>query len=148
MPKMCFGLYRALMSWERKLRRFASVLCQNNGGKICPFSEEGGEMLNCIGEDVPSGYLPVYVGINQKKRFVVRATDLNHPLFRELLDRAEEEFGFESRGLLTIPCEEFHFLSILGVVRNEEADRKSFNLNLMRVCNVKSANMPRVDCNS
>ncbi|GLJ53507.1 hypothetical protein SUGI_1141610 [Cryptomeria japonica] len=128
---MCFELSQALIKWQRKLRRIASVLCRKNGGKASPFSEEGGEMLN-----VPSGHLPVYVGIIQQKRFVVRATDLNHPLFRELLDRAEEEFGFESPGLLTIPCEEFHFLNILGVVRNKEADQKPLNLNVMCVCSL------------
>ncbi|OVA12634.1 Auxin-induced protein [Macleaya cordata] len=64
--------------------------------------------------DVPKGHFAVYVGeMSQKKRFVVPISYLNHPLFQELLRRAEEEFGFDHpMGGLTIPCKEDDFINL------------------------------------
>ncbi|TMW84340.1 hypothetical protein EJD97_025386 [Solanum chilense] len=68
--------------------------------------------------DVPKGYLAVYVGETEKKRFVVPITYLNHASFQELLRKSEEEFGFQHpMGGLTIPCNEeafFHVTSRLN----------------------------------
>ncbi|CAN0910065.1 Auxin-induced protein X10A [Linum grandiflorum] len=59
--------------------------------------------------NVPKGHIAVYVGEGyrdcKRKRFIIPVTYLNHPLFQVLLDRAEEEFGFDHpMGGLTIPC--------------------------------------------
>ncbi|XP_052193051.1 auxin-responsive protein SAUR22-like [Diospyros lotus] len=63
--------------------------------------------------DVPKGYLAVYVGEAQKKRFVVPVSYLNHPAFQDLLREAEEEFGFSHpMGGLTIPCREDTFINL------------------------------------
>ncbi|XP_010246401.1 PREDICTED: auxin-responsive protein SAUR21-like [Nelumbo nucifera] len=62
---------------------------------------------------VPKGHIAVYIGETQKKRFVVPISYLNHPLFQDLLCRAEEEFGFNHpMGGLTIPCQEEVFLDL------------------------------------
>ncbi|CAJ2679486.1 auxin-induced protein 15A-like [Trifolium pratense] len=64
------------------------------------------------GCDVPKGHLAVYVG-NDHKRFVIPISYLSHPLFRDLLDWAEQEFGFNHpMGGLTIPCTEDYFISL------------------------------------
>ncbi|XP_021900417.1 auxin-responsive protein SAUR21-like [Carica papaya] len=61
--------------------------------------------------DVPKGFLAVYVGETQKKRFVVPVSYLNKPSFQALLNKAEEEFGFDHpMGGLTIPCREDIFI--------------------------------------
>ncbi|XP_061958410.1 auxin-responsive protein SAUR24-like [Populus nigra] len=58
-------------------------------------------------KDVRKGYIAVYVGEEEKKRFVIPVSYLNQPSFRDLLSKAEEEFGFEHpMGGLTIPCRE------------------------------------------
>ncbi|CAN1785241.1 Auxin-responsive protein SAUR24 [Linum perenne] len=63
-------------------------------------------------QDVPKGFLAVYVGEKHKKRFVVPLSYLSQPLFQDLLSMAEEEFGFDhSMGGLTIPCSEETFNS-------------------------------------
>ncbi|KAK1572489.1 hypothetical protein Q3G72_033514 [Acer saccharum] len=63
--------------------------------------------------DVPKGYLAVYVGESQKKRFVIPISFLNKPSFQELLCIAEEEFGFNHpMGGLTIPCTEDMFIDL------------------------------------
>ncbi|KAK2978313.1 hypothetical protein RJ640_017164 [Escallonia rubra] len=56
-------------------------------------------------DDVPKGYFAVFVGEQEKKRFVIPISLLNRPSFQELLSQAEEEFGFDHpMGGLTIPC--------------------------------------------
>ncbi|KAH7518498.1 hypothetical protein FEM48_Zijuj09G0177700 [Ziziphus jujuba var. spinosa] len=74
---------------------------------------------NC--HDVPKGHCAVYVGETQKKRFLIPISYLNHPLFQDLLNRAEEEFGFDHpTGGLTIPCSEAHFISLTSALSSEK----------------------------
>ncbi|RDX78778.1 hypothetical protein CR513_40897, partial [Mucuna pruriens] len=54
--------------------------------------------------DVPKGYLAVYVG-PELRRFIIPTSYLSHSLFKVLLEKAAEEFGFDQSGGLTIPCE-------------------------------------------
>ncbi|KAK7312280.1 hypothetical protein VNO77_36037 [Canavalia gladiata] len=63
--------------------------------------------------EVPKGYLAVYVG-ERMKRFVIPLSYLNQPSFQDLLNQAEEEFGYDHpMGGLTIPCSEdvFHHIT-------------------------------------
>ncbi|XP_059647577.1 auxin-induced protein X10A-like [Cornus florida] len=63
--------------------------------------------------NVPKGYVAVYVGESEKKRFVVPISYLNQPSFQDLLSQAEEEFGFDHpMGGLTIPCREDIFVNL------------------------------------
>ncbi|XP_062199545.1 auxin-responsive protein SAUR36-like [Phragmites australis] len=71
--------------------------------------------------DVPRGYCPVYVGPEQR-RFVIPTGYLGHPVFRLLLEKAEEEFGFRSEGALAIPCETETFKYILQCVERHDKD--------------------------
>ncbi|CAN0906361.1 Auxin-responsive protein SAUR50, partial [Linum grandiflorum] len=75
---------------------------------------------NKIPSDVPSGYIAVCVGISCR-RFVVRATYLNHPVFSNLLNQAEEEFGFSNQGPLTIPCDESVFEEAIRYISRSES---------------------------
>jgi len=64
------------------------------------------------GVDVPKGYLAVYVG-EEIKRFVIPISYLSQSSFQELLNQAEEQFGYDHpMGGLTIPCREDVFLDI------------------------------------
>lgn len=63
--------------------------------------------------NVPKGHVAVYVGESQKKRFVVPISYLYHPSFLNLLNIAQQEFGYNhSMGGLTIPCNEEAFLNL------------------------------------
>ncbi|WZZ38557.1 hypothetical protein YC2023_034816 [Brassica napus] len=61
----------------------------------------------------PKGFLAVYVGESQKKRYVVPISYLSQPSFQALLSKSEEEFGFNHpMGGLTIPCPEDTFINV------------------------------------
>ncbi|KAL3621336.1 hypothetical protein CASFOL_036248 [Castilleja foliolosa] len=68
--------------------------------------------------EVPKGHFAVYVGENEKKRFVIPVSYLNNPSFQELLFQAEEEYGFDHpTGGLTIPCSEDLFVNLTSSLR-------------------------------
>ncbi|CAJ2679421.1 unnamed protein product [Trifolium pratense] len=69
--------------------------------------------------DVPEGHVAVCVGPSMR-RFVVRASYLNHPIFKKLLMQAEEEYGFCNHGPLAIPCDESLFEEALRVMARPE----------------------------
>ncbi|KAL8267797.1 hypothetical protein R6Q59_001595 [Mikania micrantha] len=74
-----------------------------------------------VATDVPAGHVAICVGSNFR-RFVVRATYLNHPIFQKLLAEAEEEYGFSTIGTLRIPCEESEFEEILRFLSRPKTD--------------------------
>ena len=45
--------------------------------------------------EVPNGYIAIYVGEEERKRFVIPISYLNQPSIQELLSEAEEEFGYD-----------------------------------------------------
>ncbi|KAL8030693.1 hypothetical protein ABFX02_14G302100 [Erythranthe guttata] len=75
--------------------------------------------------DVPAGHVAVTVG-SSCKRFVVRATHLNHPEFKKLLVQAEEEYGFNNNGPLAIPCDEYLFEEIIRYLTRMESSSARF----------------------
>ncbi|KAJ0447804.1 putative small auxin-up RNA [Helianthus annuus] len=63
--------------------------------------------------DIPKGYFAIYVGEQEKKRFVVPISILSEPRFQELLHQSEQEFGFNHpMGGITIPCSEDVFTDL------------------------------------
>ncbi|XP_018488741.1 auxin-responsive protein SAUR72-like [Raphanus sativus] len=65
---------------------------------------------------VPEGHVPVYVG-DEMERFVVSAELLNHPVFIGLLNRSAQEYGYEQKGVLQIPCHVLVFERIMESLR-------------------------------
>ncbi|KAE8709237.1 Auxin-responsive protein SAUR71 [Hibiscus syriacus] len=108
-----------LKQWRRKARITAS---NNNNGHPPP-------------SDVPSGHVAVCVGTGMR-RFIVRATYLNHPIFKRLLLQTEEEYGFSNVGPLTIPCDESLFEEILRLVSRSNSPPFSTSDDLQRYCHV------------
>jgi SAUR family protein len=72
-------------------------------------------------KDVPKGCVAVYVGSEgeQQQRFVIPVVYVNHPLFEKLLKEAEEEYGFEQKGTITIPCHVSDFQYVQGLIDEE-----------------------------
>ncbi|XP_060168534.1 auxin-induced protein 15A-like [Lycium barbarum] len=68
--------------------------------------------------DVPKGHFAVYVGENQKKRFVIPISFLSKPSFQDFLSQAEEEFVFNHpMGGVTIPRSEDLFNDLTSRLR-------------------------------
>lgn len=72
----------------------------------------GAESRTKLPSDVLPGHVAVLVG-ETWWRFVTRADYLNHPIFHQLLDWADEEYGHKRNGPLAIPCDEFLFQDII-----------------------------------
>lgn len=68
---------------------------------------------------IPRGYLAVYVG-PELRRFIIPTSYLSDPLFKKLLEKVEEEFGFDHSGGLTIPCEIETFKFLLQCMENHQ----------------------------
>ncbi|XP_042509992.1 auxin-responsive protein SAUR50 [Macadamia integrifolia] len=88
-----------------------------------PRIQEEEEEEEFIPKDVPRGHLVVYVG-ESYKRFVIKVTLLKHPLFRALLDQAQDEYGFTPDSKLCIPCDENIFLEVIRSIANTRPHRR------------------------
>jgi SAUR family protein len=73
------------------------------------------------------GYLAVYVG-QERNRFVIPTRFLNLPVFVGLLERAEEEFGYQGNGGLVLPCEAGFFAEVLKILERDEGRFGRFGL--------------------
>ncbi|XP_022962631.1 auxin-responsive protein SAUR50-like [Cucurbita moschata] len=91
-------------SFRHILRRCSSFGMRNG------WNEDGD-----LPDDVPKGHFAVYVGEN-RSRYIVPISWLAHPQFQSLLQRAEEEFGFNHDLGITIPCEEVVFRSLTAMI--------------------------------
>lgn len=83
------------------------------------FENENMQSCTDIPKDVPKGHCAVYVG-SERRRFIIPTTYLHHSLFRALLEKAEEEYGFEYQMGLTIPCEEVVFRHLTTMLRRKK----------------------------
>lgn len=58
-----------------------------------------------VANDVKEGHFAVLaMKGSEKKRFIVKIECLNNPSFLQLLEQAEQEYGFEQIGALVVPC--------------------------------------------
>ncbi|KAM1721025.1 hypothetical protein ACFX12_022611 [Malus domestica] len=99
-------LKQLVMRWKLTSLRRRSVLSNNDS--------DGSNRR------IPSGFLAVYVG-SERIRFVIPARFVNLPVFVGLLNKAEEEFGFQCNGGLVLPCEVVFFKEILMLLERDES---------------------------
>ncbi|THU58217.1 hypothetical protein C4D60_Mb03t11840 [Musa balbisiana] len=69
-------------------------------------------------EGIRKGWMGIRVGGEgeERQRFVVPVDYLSHPLFVGLLKEAEEEYGFDHQGAITIPCHVEHFRRVQDII--------------------------------
>jgi len=72
----------------------------------------------------PTGFLALYVG-EERQRNVVPTSYLSHPLFKMLLEKAYDEFGFAQRNGLVVPCSASTFREVVNAI---ECNNGKFDL--------------------
>ncbi|KAK6944678.1 Small auxin-up RNA [Dillenia turbinata] len=100
-----------MLGFKQVLRRWKNMMTRRHSDWECGTTRR-----------VPSGFFAVYVG-EERCSFVIPTRFLKLPLFVSLLDKAEEEFGFQSSGGLVLPCPVNLFKLMLEFL---EMDEESF----------------------
>lgn len=65
--------------------------------------------------ETPKGFFAAYVG-EERQRFVVPTSFLSHPLFKMLLEKSYNEFGFEQSTGLVVLCSVSTFQEVLNSI--------------------------------
>ncbi|CAL0326789.1 unnamed protein product [Lupinus luteus] len=67
--------------------------------------DDENEATTWVPKDVKEGHFAVIaIKGEEAKRFIVELDYLTDPHFLRLLEQAKEEFGFEQKGVIIIPC--------------------------------------------
>ncbi|KAK9065921.1 hypothetical protein SSX86_015323 [Deinandra increscens subsp. villosa] len=113
MASKCYQVFISLNMFQRRfssIKKLAKQVTRRrmylNRNKVYVGEER---LLRYDDEDrvstttTPRGFLAVYVG-DERQRFVVPMSCLSHPLFKILLAKVCEEFGYEQTNGLAVPC--------------------------------------------
>ncbi|ESW09730.1 hypothetical protein PHAVU_009G151600 [Phaseolus vulgaris] len=80
---------------------------------------------------VKKGFLAVQVGLDDDdqpgsspQRFVIPISYLYHPLFKRLLDKAHEVYGYHTDGPLKLPCSVDDFLHLRWLIEKESSSHQ------------------------
>ena len=126
--------YQKVDGQKRQRSKAIAKLCEWGALLRCGFFNSRSRGYIRLGHDpldnskrvqVPKGYLAVYVGEGEDdaRRVLVPVLFLNHPLFGKLLKEAEEVFGFDHPGRITIPCPISEFESVKTEIAADEKCR-------------------------
>ncbi|XP_059637041.1 protein SMALL AUXIN UP-REGULATED RNA 51-like [Cornus florida] len=102
---------------KRVVQRWKNVTLNHRA--ILPPSDSDSSSDTRSTRPTPPGSLAVYVGA-ERCRFVIPTRFLKLPVFVSLLDKAEEEFGYQSDGGLVLPCEVGFFREVLKLLEKDE----------------------------
>ncbi|KAK4432574.1 Auxin-responsive protein SAUR50 [Sesamum alatum] len=92
---------------DRQPSHYEYLLRDNDGGASSP--------TPTTPTTTPTGTFVMYVG-DDRQRFVVPTGYLSHPLFKILLEKAYNEFGFNQRNGLVVPCSVAAFQEVVSAV--------------------------------
>ncbi|CAH8340273.1 unnamed protein product [Eruca vesicaria subsp. sativa] len=106
---------------------------------------EGTKNSESIGK-IKKNCFTVYVG-PAKQRIVVKMKLLNHPLFKNLLEDAEKEYGYRRDGPIVLPCEVDFFFKVLADMKSDvygnDCDEDDDGLITPPICGFGSPSMRR-----
>ncbi|KAJ6955175.1 auxin-responsive protein SAUR36-like [Populus alba x Populus x berolinensis] len=113
-----------IINWGRRLTKGAKSIC--SAKPRSGYIPVGHEPVCDKPVPVPKGHLAVYVGQKDGEfhRVLVPLMYFNHPLFGELLREAEEEYGFNQLGGITIPCRFSEFERVQTRIKSGSSGRK------------------------
>jgi SAUR family protein len=101
------------------LSRKKQAMVMENGKKLGLIMKTLDRCRSGRRKPMPEGCFTVYVG-EARQRFVIRTEFVNHPLFRTLLEEAEEAFGYAAAGPLTLPCDADEFVRVLEQIEEDK----------------------------
>ncbi|XP_027159165.1 auxin-responsive protein SAUR36-like [Coffea eugenioides] len=124
-----------LISWTHNLRSKAKDICCASSKNLVQgramsrgCMQTGQEPLGAKPQpvEVPKGHMAIYVGQTggDFQRVLVPVIYFNHPLFGQLLREAEEEFGYNHPGAITIPCRISEFEHVQTRIKQGRSTRK------------------------
>lgn len=122
-------LKQVMQRWKHvSLNRLSSLSPSSSSSRSDRFdSDSDSTGPGNRGRVTPPGRLAVYAG-PERRRFVIPTRYLNLPVFLSLLDRAEEEFGFQTNGGLVLPCEAEFFAGVVELLERDEQRYGVFRL--------------------
>ncbi|XP_074560743.1 auxin-responsive protein SAUR76-like [Curcuma longa] len=77
------------------------------------------------GDEVPPGFHPVYVG-KSRRRYLVSAGLIGHPLFQVLVERCRDDAG-AGAAMVVVGCEVVLFEHLLWMLENAEPQPESLD---------------------
>jgi hypothetical protein len=108
--------------------RGRSFLSRSGRFSSCSDLESDEENSESPPSDVPEGFLAVYVG-QERQRFVINADYLKHQMFKVLLEKSAEEYGFGHQGGLPIACEVTYFEHLLWSLQTKDPSLRRTDVN-------------------
>ncbi|CAK7323759.1 unnamed protein product [Dovyalis caffra] len=103
-------LKRAMKRWKSiNIKRKALLISSNHS----PYASNGSTCR------IPSGFLAVYVG-EERIRFLIPTRFLRLAIFKALLEKSGEEYGFKFSGGIVLPCEVDLFKQLLKFLDKDE----------------------------
>ncbi|XP_031258295.1 auxin-responsive protein SAUR71 [Pistacia vera] len=110
---------KVLITKLQRRRLFSTSRARANLNQV---DENGKNGEKGSGGTVKKGHFAVVAVKGEKpKRFTLELGYLNNPEFIKLLEQAQEEFGFEQKGVLAVPCQPEELQDILNLKRNRRA---------------------------
>nr|XP_043621715.1 auxin-responsive protein SAUR36-like [Erigeron canadensis] len=109
-----------ILKWVDKIKSKALEICSKQPG------HNSGYLRFRQDPVVPKGKLAVYIGQNDGvyERVLVPVIYINHPLFGQLLQKVEDEYGHEHAGGITIPCRKSEFENVKTRIAAGSGGRK------------------------
>ncbi|KAM3340077.1 hypothetical protein P3S68_029947 [Capsicum galapagoense] len=99
----CMVMFKVIM---RKLKTHLQLIPKYSNSHQFDVVETPRAIEEVVPNDVKEGYFAVF-SVNpeeEPKRFIVELHWLTNPSFLKLLTQAENEYGFEQKGVLEVPC--------------------------------------------
>ncbi|EOY07900.1 SAUR-like auxin-responsive protein family, putative [Theobroma cacao] len=88
--------------------------------------DEDMSVAKTVPDDVKEGFFTVFaVKGKETQRFVIELDQLTNPALLSLLDQAWEEYGFQQKGALSLPCRPHELQAILEHSNKSNAGTES-----------------------
>eukprot|EP01018_Ginkgo_biloba_P031863 Gb_04142 [translate_table: standard] len=100
------------------LKKLQKVMLLKSRLRVFSKSDDEEEVESATASITPAGCVPLHVGMKERRRFVVEAHYLNHPLLAHLLEISAAHFGYSHDGILRIACDIHLFEHALNLIRS------------------------------